>query len=257
MSQPARKYTSLGYGYILFVSLLGVSAWAPPALADTANKSDASALYYQAIRAEVPSNADIGSKVARLAADPAWKLAKSDQNITIYLKPNAHSDAQEFLGKVEMNACQDDAKTLLTDATRTQEWLFNTLDSTLIHKTADGTQTIHSKTSVPWPLKNRDTVLEMRTHSFNHRDIVTLQAKPEALPREADFVRTPLMYGFWNMEPVNNGERIAVTYHMMLDPGGQVPLWVANLFVVDAPFETLKALRSILETHRRSKVVCS
>lgn len=257
MSRHAKKYISLvGCSYVLLMSALGASALGRPALVDTANRNDASAQYYEAIRAEVPSRAVIGHTVDTLAAEPAWKLAKSDQAITIYLKPNVKSNAQEFLGKMEINACQKEATHLLTDVSRTKEWLFNTIDAELIHKAPDGTQTIHSKTAVPWPLKNRDTVLEMRTHSFNRSDIVTLQAKPEALPLEPDYVRTPLMYGFWRMEPVNNGERIAVTYHMMLDPGGHVPLWIVNLFVVDAPFETMKALRSMLETHRHSKGAC-
>ena len=38
-----------------------------------------------------------------------------------------------------------------------------------------------------------------------------------------------------------------VTYQVHTEPGGSVPSWLANSFVVDAPFNTLSGLRTLAE----------
>ena len=35
------------------------------------------------------------------------------------------------------------------------------------------------------------------------------------------------------------------------DPGGSVPSWLANRFVIDAPLETLRTLRAVAERQPR------
>jgi hypothetical protein len=52
--------------------------------------------------------------------------------------------------------------------------------------------------------------------------------------------------GFWKFTP-KGADQIEVTYQVHTEPGGDVPSWLANKFVVDAPFNTLKALRERAE----------
>ena len=51
--------------------------------------------------------------------------------------------------------------------------------------------------------------------------------------------------GFWSLTP-REGE-IEVIYEVHSEPGGSVPAWLANSFVVDAPFNTLQGLRQLAE----------
>lgn len=54
------------------------------------------------------------------------------------------------------------------------------------------------------------------------------------------------MWGYWKLVPKNANET-EVTYQVHTEPGGSVPSWLANKFVVDAPFNTLKALKERAE----------
>ena len=38
-----------------------------------------------------------------------------------------------------------------------------------------------------------------------------------------------------------------MTYEVHTEPGGSVPSWLANSFVVDAPLQTLQGLRAKVE----------
>ena len=48
--------------------------------------------------------------------------------------------------------------------------------------------------------------------------------------------------GRWTMTPKADG-MVEVVYEAHTDPGGSVPSWLSNKFVVEAPFNTLKGMR--------------
>ncbi|MNT73268.1 hypothetical protein D3C72_2119520 [compost metagenome] len=72
-----------------------------------------------------------------------------------------------------------------------------------------------------------------------------LEGVPKYLPEEKGFVRVAKVDGFWKLQPKDGGTE--VTYQVHTEPGGSVPSMVANKFVVDAPFNTLKALKARAE----------
>lgn len=64
-------------------------------------------------------------------------------------------------------------------------------------------------------------------------------------PRSEGVVRVAKVDGFWQFTA--QGERVEVVYQVGSDPGGSVPAWLANSFVVDAPYNTLYKLRQLAE----------
>jgi len=69
---------------------------------------------------------------------------------------------------------------------------------------------------------------------------------PTYLPEEKGYVRVAQVDGFWTLVHKADG-MTEVTYQVHTEPGGSVPSWLANKFVVDAPFNTLKALKEHAE----------
>lgn len=69
---------------------------------------------------------------------------------------------------------------------------------------------------------------------------------PEYLPEVDGYVRVSRIDGFWEFAPKEGGE-VEVTYQVHTEPGGNVPSWLANKFVVEAPYNTLRQLRSLAE----------
>ena len=72
-----------------------------------------------------------------------------------------------------------------------------------------------------------------------------LKAEPTYIPEEKGEIRVPKLIGEWKLVP--KGDSTEVTYQVHTEPGGSVPAMVANKFVVDAPFNTLKGLRERAE----------
>jgi hypothetical protein len=43
-----------------------------------------------------------------------------------------------------------------------------------------------------------------------------------------DPIETPLNEGYWLFEPEDGGMKTRITYYVWTNPGGSIPLWIAN-----------------------------
>lgn len=99
----------------------------------------------------------------------------------------------------------------------------------------------------PWPVMPRDSALKVSTRRGADGSVTRiLRGVADYLPEQKGFVRVSKVDGLWSLTPKAVGE-IEVVYQVHGEPGGSVPSWLANSFVVDAPFNTLKALRKQVE----------
>jgi hypothetical protein len=106
-------------------------------------------------------------------------------------------------------------------------------------------------TQLPWPLSDRDAIIEARvvqTHLAPLSAItVYLDGRPNLLPKVPGYVRFPEMHGIFAVKTLSPDFKTQITYQLTLDPGGYIPIWLANILLRDAPYFTLLRLRHILE----------
>jgi hypothetical protein len=194
-----------------------------------------------------PNKNEISRATYDLITDPSWTLKKSKNNINIFVRGSKISGINEFMGVLKTNACIDDVEKLLLDSETTDKWLYNSLGANEIKRNSVRDVTVYSKTNVPWPLTSRDSVINMQhfTYESGNRSIITMLGLPDSIPEEANYVRVPLLFGFWELVQ-GEASQLDITYHLMLDPGGNIPQWIINMFTVDTPFESLKAIDGLL-----------
>jgi hypothetical protein len=66
---------------------------------------------------------------------------------------------------------------------------------------------------------------------------------PEAPPPAPGVVRLRVNSGQWLLEPAAGGNRTRARYSMVVDPGGQVPIWLANLLLTGTLPKVFRAVR--------------
>jgi len=112
----------------------------------------------------------------------------------------------------------------------------------------DGDQNwTYTQFNAPFPVSNRDSILHITTSKAADGTVTRkLEEVPTYLPEEKGFVRVAQVDGFWKLVPKGDNQT-EVTYQVHTEPGCSVPSWLANKFVVEAPFNTLKALRERAE----------
>jgi len=76
--------------------------------------------------------------------------------------------------------------------------------------------------------------------------VITAESETGILPKKESYVRVPSSRGMWIVKEKNKNS-LQVKYTMQIDPGGAVPAWLANWICAQAPYESFRNLKAILE----------
>jgi len=126
------------------------------------------------------------------------------------------------------------------------QWQHNCAEAYVINQ-SDENLLIYNRVASPWPVADRDVVLQsivtrkpddsIVIKFFNRDDTAT------KLPKGV--VRMPHLSGKYELTPIAEGTH--VIYTIDSDPGGKLPAWLVRRASKDLPFFTLKNLRALAE----------
>ncbi|PSS52798.1 START domain-containing protein [Pseudomonas sp. BBP2017] len=180
-----------------------------------------------------------------LAHAESWKQARNEDGIKVDLAEVAGSDYKAYRGVTLIKAPLAKVRALQEDVVGACAWIHQCKSQNLLK--IEGNQSwSYTQFNTPWPVTPRDSILHVTTTEEADGSLTRkLEGVPKYLPEEKGFVRVAKVQGFWKLQPKEGGTE--VTYQVHTEPGGSVPSMVANKFVVDAPFNTLKALKAKAE----------
>ena len=96
-------------------------------------------------------------------------------------------------------------------------------------------------------LKNRDSIFEQVTvvDQNGKHALIHLKILPDYIAENENMVRVRIGSGFWDLKE-DDRKNVTVTYQFHGEPGGNVPSWLVNSFVVSQPYQTLLNLKNRL-----------
>lgn len=182
------------------------------------------------------------------AAERQWHLEREEDGIKVYLADVPDSKYKAYRGVVTMNASLSKVLALQEDVTGACAWVYSCQEQRLLQREGEKSW-LYTRFKMPWPVKARDLVVQVTTHKEADGSVTRLlKGDPQRLPEEGAYVRVPNVEGEWRLTPQGEN-RVEVVYEAHTEPGGSVPSWLANSFVVDSPLQTLKALRAKAEAN--------
>lgn len=189
----------------------------------------------------------LGLSILLMPAQAAeWSLEKNDKKnqIQVYTRMQEQSPLKEFRGEMKVQSTLTGLVALVEDVSAAASWIHNCGGLDIIERKADHNLIIYMITEAPWPVKNRDSIIEsvlsQDPKSLTVR--IDMSVRNDIFPAADEFVRITNMHGSWTFEPLAEGW-VNVTYQVHADPGGGIPNWLINSLVVDAPYYTLKNMR--------------
>lgn len=184
--------------------------------------------------------------MAAAAQAEDWQVAKDEGGIKVSLSEVAGSQYKAYRGVTTIKASVAKLRGLQEDVVGACAWIHECKSQKLLKH--DGAMSwTYTQFNTPWPVTPRDSVLMVTTEEGADGSLTrTLKGQPTYIPEEKGFVRVAQVEGFWRFVP-KGANQTEVTYQVHTEPGGSVPSWLANKFVVDAPFDTLKALKAKAE----------
>lgn len=177
-----------------------------------------------------------------------WNLEKDKNGIKVFSSAVPNSAFEAI--KVEGNFTGSYSKliSILTNVPLFSTWIYHSKKSRVIQQYSPLEFIYHTETEMPWPMSNRDAVIRLKiiTDSLPKFLIITGRSEPGLVPLTPGLVRIKHYVADWKVTQVSN-KTIHINYQVEVDPEGNVPGWIANMFVGKGPYESFSNLAKKLK----------
>lgn len=175
-----------------------------------------------------------------------WKQVDDDDGIKVWRLEIPGREFPGFRGETVMQASAERIVSVLKRVEQHTQWMHRCSASEILQRFDDDHVVIYNRTDTPWPVWDRDAILDtFFTHSADDK-LITLtfqNTDPKRRPLPDNVVRMPRLVGFYKMWRLGP-EQTKVVYQVEVDIGGSVPRFIAERVARDMPYETLSRLRT-------------
>ena len=173
-----------------------------------------------------------------VAAD--WEHVTTDEGVTVSRKYVDGRDLPIFRGIKTYKASIYDVLSVLDNVGLRTKWVHRCEESKLIKRLSDFSRVIYNRTDAPWPVNDRDVVVQTLAVVDTVRKTVRITFKnvPGYMPEQDGAVRISRLIGFYYLEMLGK-DKTRVTYQIDTDPGGWLPNWVIRMASEKIPLNTL------------------
>lgn len=183
-----------------------------------------------------------------LYAQTDCKLKKDQDSIKVY---TCHTDTTRFksiVAEFTINTTQEELTKVVMDIPGYTQWQFNTVEAKVLKKISKSEQIYRTVIEAPWPVTDRDMVVRIKTKfdDNSHGIVITTESETGILPEKEGYVRVPSSRGTWVVTQKNKN-KLQIKFTIQIDPGGSVPVWLVNWVCAQAPYQSFKNLKTILE----------
>lgn len=188
----------------------------------------------------------IASGSARAQNGDGWVFKNEKDGVKTYYKKT--SDVHEIKMVTSMKAPLSGIVKLLNEVENYTTWGYKISEAKFLKRTNDKEFYYYSKIDFPWPLDDRDIIVQAKLEqdSASKRVTCTSHAKPNYLPENKDVVRMKITTTKWTIVP-GTGGWCYIEYYIYADPGGNIPDWLVNMAIDVGPLETLGRMRTMLK----------
>ena len=184
-------------------------------------------------------------------AQTEWSLKKDKDGFKVYTGKLTDSKFNAIKVSCLLNGSLSSLAAIVLQPELQPEWVMATKTARLEKKLAPNHLYYYAIASLPWPMLNRDMVIDLLIHQDSITKKMTIQANTinQIMPDIAGLQRVPFSNATWEVTPIGLN-RIQVVYTLKINPGGGIPPWMVNMFIAKAPLETFKNLARIIQEKR-------
>lgn len=176
-----------------------------------------------------------------------WKKRLEKDNIVIYTRQLPDTKYLEFRAETEVIGSISRFREIITDFDNYEELLADCKSIDVIETPSPGQFVNHMELSVPFPFSERDIVQLLAIEETEKQLNIRLDNLPEKIETQENVVRMQRASGSWVVKQIS-GNKISIYFQYFADPGGNIPPWLVNSFIVKSPFKTLQTIREKMES---------
>ena len=166
-------------------------------------------------------------------------LKKNSNGVKVYLCDNDKSAFKTIIVELEVPATLSQYAAKVLDVENYFTWQDRIKDQKILKQVSNTELYYHSEVDVPWPAADRDYIfhLNMQQDTITRTIHMTLEEIPDFIPEKEGVVRVPYAKSMLTLTPLG-ADTVSVRYELDVDPGGEVPAWLVNMFAANTPYNT-------------------
>jgi len=135
---------------------------------------------------------------------------------------------------------------LSEDGEMRKAWVDRLVQFHILDKRGANDWTFYTAYDMPWPIEDRDYVVEgaMKIDSAKNEVVISLKSGQSAKAPKTVGVRADLTESWYKLVPLP-GDKTEVTVSIQTDPRGEIPPWLVNLIQKSWPANTLSKLEKV------------
>ncbi len=183
-----------------------------------------------------------GSASAEDAAP--WRDVLDDDGIRVSQRAVAGRALPEFRALAEFAASRWEVLAVIVDVPNQPKWMHRLSEARVLHTEEPFGAVFYVRMDMPWPVSDRDVVLQSDTEFPGAGRSVTRfsQTSGAGPERIKGVLRMPRLRGHYALTALGP-KRTRVEYQVDADPGGNLPDWFITRIGRDDPWYTLRDLR--------------
>ena len=180
-----------------------------------------------------------------MAAPAGWEVLGVTDGVEVARKSMEGSSLFAFRGEADVDVSIGVLAEVLWRDGMGVEWVDLMILSERIELVNEDTKIVHQGYGLPWPISNRDYVLEESAKFDPVSKTFILQFKSvehAAMPVLDDYVRAKAYRTFWHLKAGDKPGTTHVQVEVHTDPMGMLPAWLVNMIQKDWPSTTITNL---------------
>lgn len=181
-----------------------------------------------------------------LAQDKEWKLESNKNDMQVYTRMSADSPIKELKIELDVDASLSQLVKILEDVDFYPNWIYSCSSSYVVEEVEKGDFYYYVEMDFPWPLSNRDlvqhSVMEQDPSTLEININTTTESSAEKVALKKDNIRLITGSIHWKLTPISVN-KTHIYYHLVTNPGGNLPAWIVNMAIDLGPSKTMKKLK--------------
>lgn len=183
-----------------------------------------------------------------VAAEEAWRVDKDKDGIRISTRAVEGWTIREIRGETRYTGRLSSLVAAISDPAAAPALNEFVVESTVQNRDSDTRYQQYSLTKMPWPLTDRDVLMQREIAQDPATLAVTIAdtAISEGMAEKKNLVRIKRSRQQWTLTPTADGS-VAVELRMLTDPNGPIPSSLLNKLSISTPFRTLGELKELAQ----------
>lgn len=185
--------------------------------------------------------------ISSTGTEKTWTKQLNKNGVQVFLRECDNCKIKEFKVQAKISAPISKVLALLLDFHNYPKWVFTNKGTFQLEKKNTDEYIYYTIIDCPKPTEDRDLIVDFKIAEQTDKKIyIKTSTLPKYIAEKPKIVRVQIFSGSWELVKISESETL-VTTTCYSEPGGTVPSWLINTFILTGPYNTMLRMQQIFD----------